>query len=406
MEGDLNDLLHELNDPTELVSYQVISQRELHNAVSGQAYGDPIKLEIPLSEWGQIREPFMAFYGQINAEFIANLWNMYENRLFANNLRKFMRDTDVNESIKETLVDCPEKFWYFNNGITILCKRIKKTPLHGSDRKIGSFICEDLSVVNGAQTVGSIGATYATNPESVKQAQVLIRLISLEDCPEGLDTEITRATNTQNRIEPRDFASLDPEQQRLKTEMFLLHQKEYVYKSGDDTPSQENGCDIVEATIALACLNSDPGLAVQAKREIRKLWDNIERKPYKMIFNPGLTSIRLWRAVEIKRIVDSVLENEKSTREGRERLICVHGNRLILHKVFRRLPIDKFDDPDIDFEIIKESASEETTLILNELIKAVEKRYSKSYPANIFKNKTKCSELAADLEQITSKINL
>jgi hypothetical protein len=396
---DLNDLLNELNDPTELVSYQAINQKALHAAVSGQAYGDPIELEIMLSEWGQTRDPFTAFYGQISAEDIASWWNEYDNRLFANNLRKFMKDTEVNESIKETLLECPEKFFYFNNGIIILCRNIAKKPIGGPDRKNGYFICKDVSVVNGAQTVGSIGATYATNPEAVKRAQVLVRLISLEGCPEGLDTEITRATNTQNRIEPRDFASLDPEQQRLKTEMLLLHSKEYIFKSGEETPLQENGCDIVEATIALACLNNDPGLAVQAKREIRKLWDNIERNPYKMLFNPSLTGIRLWRAVEVKRVVDCKLDGEKSKRDGRERLICVHGNRLILHQVFRRLPVDKFDDLDYEFERVKELASEETISVLNDLITAVNQKYPNSYPANIFKNKSKCIEISDYLGQ-------
>ena len=64
---------------------------------------------------------------------------------------------------------------------------------------------------------------------------------------------MTTATNTQNRIEKRDFASLDPTQDRLKNELLLDLNKQYIYKTGERQPPPENGCNIDEATIALAC---------------------------------------------------------------------------------------------------------------------------------------------------------
>jgi len=395
---DIENLINSLNDPIELVTYQVLSQKELYNAAAGFAEGLPINLDILIRDWGQIDEPYLAYYGQLDAVDIASWWQAYSDRLFAPNLRKFLGSTEVNESIIATITDNPEKFWYFNNGITILCDKVEQKPIGKGSTKSGVFECKGVSIVNGAQTVGSIAKAFSTNPDKVRQARVSTRLISLADCPEGFATEITRAANTQNKIERRDFVSLDPEQKRLKTDLLILCDKEYVYKSGEQKPKEELGCDLEEATIALACANLDVELAVQAKRETGKLWENTEKPPYKLLFNSSLSAIRLWRSVEIFRAVESTLKGLQLDLDGRNRLIAIHGNRFILHRVFKSLPIDKFDEKDLDFEELKTSIKKETKSVLDNLIEIVNSSFADSYPANLFKNKTKCSKVAQDLD--------
>lgn len=83
----------------------------------------------------------------------------------------------------QSVLTTPERFWYLNNGITALCDRIRKKPIGGADRKIGEFTCEGVSIVNGAQTVGSITTARAKDPEAVSNARVAVRFISLENCP-------------------------------------------------------------------------------------------------------------------------------------------------------------------------------------------------------------------------------
>lgn len=398
--NDIETLLRDLNDPIELVTYQVVSQKELYNAAAGLAEGSPINLDILIRDWGQIDQPYLAYYGQLDALDVASWWQSYSDRLFAPNLRKFLGNTEVNEAIIETITDNPEKFWYFNNGITILCETVNQKPIGKGSTKSGVFECTGVSIVNGAQTVGSIAKAFSTSPEKVRLARVSARLISLENCPEGFETEITRAANTQNKIEHRDFVSLDLEQKRLQTDLRILCDKEYVYKSGDQKPKEELGCDLEEATIALACANSDVELAVQAKREIGKLWDDTEKPPYKLLFNSQLTAIRLWRSVEVFRAVETELKKLQNECEGRNRLIAIHGNRLVLHRVFRSLPLENFDDMDLDFKPIKASASDKTKPALANLIEIVNSGFSNSYPANLFKNKSKCSEVSRALDKL------
>lgn len=397
---DVESLLENLNDPIELVTYQVFSQKELYNAAAGLAEGSPINLDILIRDWGQIDQPYLAYYGQLDAVDVASWWQSYSDRLFAPNLRKFLGSTEVNESIINTIINSPEKFWYFNNGITVLCETAIQKPIGKGSTKSGVFECKGLSIVNGAQTVGSIAKAFSTNPDKVRQARVSARLISLDKCPEGFATEITRAANTQNKIEHRDFVSLDMEQKRLQTDLRILCDKEYVYKSGDQKPREDLGCDLEEATIALACANSDVELAVQAKREIGKLWENTEKPPYKLLFNSQLSAIRLWRSVEVFRVVESELKRLQLELEGRNKLIAIHGNRFVLHQVFRSLPIEKFDEKDLELREIKISAGLVTKTALSNLIKIVNYGFSNSYPANLFKNKSKCVDVLRDLDEI------
>ena len=384
------DLLDRINDTTDILKLEVLDQAKLHLAVAGSAEGTPINVEVMLYDWGRIQDPYSAFYGQIEAKDIAQWWKDYGNRLFTKNLRKLIPKSDVNETIIQSLKTDPQHFWYLNNGITVLCSRINKKPIGGSDRMSGSFYCEGLSVVNGAQTVGCIGAISQSTPDKLELAKVAIRFISLENCPAGFSSLVTRATNTQNRIEPRDFAALDPEQERLRQELHLDSGKEYALKTGDVEPPPANGCTITEATVAIACSQKDPAIAVQAKREISKLWQNLDKPPYKLLFNSGLTGLRLWRTIEILRSIDFELRSIQETATGPERNVAVHLNRLIAHLVFARLPMSDADNPSFDLQKNKENAKKLTNELHIKVSNKATELYPASYLGSLFKNLTKC----------------
>ena len=298
-----------------------------------------------LHDWGSTEDPYRAFYGQVDAADVAEWWEDHRATLFDRNLRKFIHDSSVNAAITSTLINEPAKFWYFNNGITVLCNRVQKAPAGGSSRRSGKFVFEGATVVNGAQTVGSIGRAAELDPSKASDARVHIRFISLEHCPPDFATEVTRATNTQNRVERRDFVAIDPEQERLRTDLLLEQGKTYAIKTGEPDPARSQGCTVVEATVALACAHSSD-LAVQAKREIGRLWEDVSKPPYKLLFNGNVTATRLWRAVEVLRAVDDTLRTEQDHLEGRDRSVAVHGNRLIANAVFGALPPKALDAGD------------------------------------------------------------
>ena len=114
------------------------------------------------------------------ASDVARWWANHSKSLFGQNVRMVLPDSAVNDSMVQTLLEHPEYFWYFNNGMTVLCERIAKAPKGGASRKSGQFLFERASVVNGAQTVGCIGNAATRNDEKVSSAFVHVRFISLK----------------------------------------------------------------------------------------------------------------------------------------------------------------------------------------------------------------------------------
>ena len=143
----------------------------------------------------------------------------------------------------------------------------------------------------------------------------MIRFISLESCPEDFALRVTRTTNTQNRIDSRDFVSLDTEnQERIRTEL-QLEGIEYIYKAGYTVRDSRSDFDFLEAIVAVACAHSELAYTVQAKGKVSLLYEDISKAPYKALFNPSLSSIRLWKLVQIHRAIEEQLKAERGKRQ-------------------------------------------------------------------------------------------
>nr|WP_256667745.1 AIPR family protein [Pseudomonas sp. R-28-1W-6] len=373
------------------MSVRVLNQRDLHKAVAAGVAGAPISVEVQLSSWGQIREPHHAIYGQVCAADVAVWLDSHGPRLFESNLRHFLSGSSVNQDIVNTLIQHPEEFWYYNNGVTAVATAVAKKPIGGNSTESGIFECTGFCVVNGAQTVGSIHAAAAQNPEAVSKAMVSVRIISSANSEKGFSAEVTRCTNTQNAIEKRDFVALDPEQERIRQEL-QIEGVEYAYKAGAASGGVGDRFELTEATVALACAYHDVAVAVQAKREISKLWEDITKAPYKQLFNTGVTGPSVWQMVRVLRAVDFHLQVESQKYTGRDALVCVHGNRFIQWAVLRALGVK----PDTQFNDVSAKVPQMVAETVRNLIASVKANYSDSYPASLFKNLGKCRVLAKE----------
>lgn len=385
----VEDLLQETNDVSDVVAFEPLGQRRLHDLIRRGVAGKAPDLAVTLHHWGVVEEPFKAFYGQVDAADIADWWATHRDSLFDRNLRKFIHDSSVNSAIEATALKSPQYFWYFNNGVTVLCEEITKAPVGGGSRKSGNFVFKGATVVNGAQTVGSLGRAASQSAESVEDARVLARFISLQAVPSDFAIEVTRATNTQNRVERRDFVALDAVQERLKVDLKLEQGKYYAIKTGEPDPERTKGCTVVEATVALACATS-ADLAVQAKREIGRLWDDVTKPPYKTLFRSDLSATEMWNAVQVLRVVEDTLKEQQKSLTGRDRSVAVHGNRLAAYLAFSRLPDGALAQQDaIDVDSIQSA----TEAVLEKMLDVMTEDYSTNYLASLFKNASKCKEV-------------
>lgn len=349
----------------------------------------PINLEGMIHQWGKINEPYYAISGYITADQVSTWWNNNKKTLFSKNIRNMLGKTAVNDEIKKTLITSPELFWYFNNGITIIADSIRKSTAHGNTNEAGVFCLKNANIVNGAQTVSTIGTIKDIDKENLAKALIPIKIISLQHAPEDFGKQVTKNTNTQNKIENIDFVSLDPEQIRIRNELELESIKYIISRGEDLNESDQNIITINEAITALACLNSLE-LAVQAKREIGVLEDTLS-KQYKLIFNNETHGIHIKNAVSCFRKINVVIENLKNNESFKSGLL-IHGNRFITHALFHKFSIspvsiidESFDEQSYDFEA---GAVE----IITKIDSIIQKEYSETAVlASLFKNGKKCN---------------
>lgn len=401
----ISDLTSFLNESTEWAFFTDFNLKYAHDSINTVLAGKPIESELSLSNWGTIDEPQIAYYGQISAYELATLWKNHRRKLFTENIRNFIGLSEINTSILKTIENEPEKFIYFNNGVTILCNSITPLPAKTVGKTTGQFNCKGLTIINGAQTVGSLGIALDRFPDKLEKCKVFVRLIPLENAPDGFGNRITIASNTQNKIEKRDFVTLDPLQNNIRTEL-LLTNINYHYKRTDEViPYDERNCTLEEATVALACSMPETTYTVTAKREIGRLWDDITKPPYKDIFNDTLKVYKLWRCIKIYRRVSKYLNDLKVSKTGRERGIYTYGNYFILNIVISSIPVETLMNPNSDFDkYYTENLDSLISTKTNKIVELTEANYPTALVHQLFRNYTKCKDLKNMLQTYPTEI--
>ena len=155
-----------------------------------------------------------AYYVMASVYDIYQLWkNAKENNyeLFEENIREYLGKTSsINKNIIETLQDDKEKdkFFYYSNGITIICDKARATA-----REVR---ITNPQIVNGCQTVNSITEVLKNvdNAEKdFKDTYVMTKVLVLEKL-EKEDNEyyrdIVKYTNSQNAISEKVFGAALP----------------------------------------------------------------------------------------------------------------------------------------------------------------------------------------------------
>lgn len=388
----VEDMLELINDSSDIASFSRFTLSQAHRTLAGIIEGQPIKTEIAIENWGKIETPYKAIYGSVNGSSFAQLWSQYKSRLFSENIREFLSKSSVNDDIKNTIINEPDNFFYYNNGVTILCQNFIKKPIV-IGRDTGQFEINDLKIVNGAQTVGSIGAVYEQNSEAVEAINVFVKIISLENCENSFGKNVTQKTNTQNRIEKRDFVSLDPQQERLQTEL-ALDGITYQIKRTNEVTSGEKLCNVEDLIVAVACSLENVDNAVLAKREVGKLWEDINSMPYTDIVNDRLSAVKAWRCITIMNCLNGYIKEKAKSISGRERMCLIHSNRFALHLILNQINPQILLDPSYDFaEFRDKDLHSMLEFIESSIYSIVEKHYSQSLVPQIFKNFTKCRDI-------------
>lgn len=168
--------------------------------------------------------------GKVSVTEIAALFNRHNDLLLERNIRRYLglASNRVNSAINNTLTDSHKRknFYFFNNGITMICRKFRHNALVAEDYQVKM---EDLQIINGGQTCKTIQQTL-NQPDlfgQYDQVYVLIRVYELAEDDQNFVQDITYATNSQNPVDLRDLRSNDHIQKQLELGMKDLG---YLYK--------------------------------------------------------------------------------------------------------------------------------------------------------------------------------
>jgi hypothetical protein len=388
----IDQLLTELNgaDPDPIASAAVLGLNEVYSGLATDPQKANVTLEANILEWSFINAPYHAYVGMIDGLQLKTWWITHGKRVVAANIRHSLGATEVNTEIQNTAANAPEKFWFFNNGITLVADEAIKAPAGAASRASGIFSFRGASIVNGAQTVSSLAKV--PNDAALGIIRVSIRVILLKSAPAGFGADVTRTNNLQNRIELRDFVAQDPEQTRLRQEM-AIESVDYQIVRSDDSNSGPASCELVEVTTALACASGDSNLAVQLKTGIGRFYADLTKAPYKAIFNPQLSGAKAFNAVVEQRHIDKWIDAKKGAlakRSGVEWGVLVHGNRLLSCATFKKaglnltVPISGFPP-----SLAAANVDAACTSVFDKMVAAIQANYPGAMLAVLFKNPTK-----------------
>jgi hypothetical protein len=308
------------------------------------------KIEITIHEPGKLNEPYETIYGLVKLEDIVKLYALFGKQMVAANIRSYKGDTQVNEGILATLKEKPQLFIYYNNGLTAYCKRLSVVNADRARIDYKRIIAYEFSVVNGAQTLGSINSHVIKENGNYPNGYVFIKLISLEHCENDVEfaQEITRTANYQNRIDAQHFIAQQPYQEEIARSL-ALSEINYHYKDDVDAPSSdEYNFNLKDATTALACLEQmkDCDFVARVLANRPSLWslaeddypdDPVNKSRYSRVFKTDRSARAVWRAVQTQNIViDRMRENARAST-GVRKIFYENARWLILNVIFLQL---------------------------------------------------------------------
>lgn len=245
-----------------------------------------------------------AYTTSVTAAWLRERWETHKSDMMSPNVRDYLgivrSEKNINNGIQKTAADTPERFWIYNNGITVLVHDYKVgRPKKNSTR---TLTVSGLGIVNGAQTTGTISTLDDTQAPNLDKARVLTRFVKCDDAE--VLSEIIKYNNTQNKIEAADFRSKDAVQERLRKEFEEIPDAEYrgARRGGIQDAIRRTPNRLPDAAVAkaLAAFQGDPNLAYN---ETRRIWERND--VYSRYFNERVTARHVVFCYSLQRALEA-----------------------------------------------------------------------------------------------------
>jgi hypothetical protein len=167
---------------------------------------------------GITTEEFKSYLCIIPGALLADIYDKYGSSLLEGNVRSFLSTkVAVNKKIRTTIIQKPERFFAYNNGISATAMNVRIDATHR-----GQFLVStrDFQIINGGQTTASLSNARFRDKADLSKIFVQMKLTVIEKTREeeitGLIQDISRSSNSQNKVSDADFFSTHPFHVRME----------------------------------------------------------------------------------------------------------------------------------------------------------------------------------------------
>lgn len=200
------------------VSSHLWDLRRLHRAVSSGANREPIHVDFPRLG-GAVRcivasppgSGYRCLMAVLPGNLLVEMYRQHGPRLLERNVRSFLQlKGKVNQGIRKTIIEEPQMFLAFNNGLSVTAKGLKIVD-HG-DGTADLLAADDFQIVNGGQTTGSIFRAWRKDKVDASLLQVPVKITEIlsDGDVEEIAPRISQSANNQNKVNMADFSSNHP----------------------------------------------------------------------------------------------------------------------------------------------------------------------------------------------------
>ena len=216
--------------------------------------------------------------------------------IFYDNVRVYKKQKSrINKSIVETAKSTEKnKFFYYNNGITITCKSFEYSKIAQP-----VITLTELQIVNGSQTLHALFEVSKEDPNYLKEIEILCRIYELKNSL--YSSHIAEYTNSQNPVTTRDIRSIDFIQQKLESEFLAM---DYYYeRKKNQYESQNNKRRIDSEKAGQAMMAFYNNMPKEARNDKSLMFGD----KYETVFNEDinaskvLLAFNLYKEIENKR---------------------------------------------------------------------------------------------------------
>lgn len=155
---------------------------------------------------------YKSYLGVIPGAVLADIYDTYDSRLLEGNVRSFLSTkVAVNKQIRNTILNEPEMFFAYNNGISVTAQNVKVEK-----RDDGTYLtyAENFQIINGGQTTASISNAKRKDKADLSEIFVQMKVVAIDDKPQEeadeLIKNISKSSNSQNKVSEVDFFSSHP----------------------------------------------------------------------------------------------------------------------------------------------------------------------------------------------------